>query len=155
MDRLWGQTFSHFPQALALIGPLCFRQILEIILSGDLLISVHGKVVPDPEVLRNIDAMRAGHTVSAARTAILRSGLDGSGNSLTIFSSFSVRGSKLPKVFRLSSTCSIVDIPLNTTWTSGWDATQRRAQEEVLGLRLGLLEGSFYFHRESRPRDRL
>ena len=80
-----GTDFFAFSTGFALIGPLCFRQILEIILSGDLLISVHGKVVPDPEVLRNINAMRAGHTVSASRTAILRSGLDGSGNSLHDF----------------------------------------------------------------------
>ena len=80
-----GTDFFAFSTGFALIGPLCFRQILEIILSGDLLISVHGKVVPDPEVLRNINAMRAGHTVSASRTAILRSGLDGSGNSLHNF----------------------------------------------------------------------
>ena len=43
--------------------------------------------------------------------------------------SSSDRGLKLPKVFRLSSTCSIVDMPLNMTFTLGRLPTQRRAKD--------------------------
>ena len=38
-------------------------------------------------------------------------------------------GSNRPSVARLSSTCSGVDIPLKITFTPGWLATQRMAQD--------------------------
>ena len=66
-----------FSAGLTFIGPLTLRQILEIILSGDLFVSIHGEIIPDPEVLRNIDTVRTRHTISTAGTAVLGPCLDG------------------------------------------------------------------------------
>ena len=127
--------------AVALVGPGLGLHSLPIP-AGDGVVLIHGHTVPDTEALGDVHPSRAGHTVTAA-TAELTAQLlpvvvqpfftrwaSRRAVSSTVARSSSDRGRNWLKVFRLSSSCSMLPMPLSTTFTPGKLPTQRMAQEE-------------------------
>ena len=73
--------------------------------------------IPYAKASRNVHSCRTWHTVSAGCTAVLYTLVQCICTWQTASCSASFNGSKSVKVFRLSSTCSMLDIPLSTTLT--------------------------------------
>ena len=80
MGRCWGQAASHLPQRTQWLGLFGIGEAgFPLVLDG-LGLAEHPQLVPDAEVVRDVHAHGAGHTVAAAGAADLDPAVqDGSG----------------------------------------------------------------------------
>ena len=67
--RCWGQTASHLPQRTQWLAFSASGEAGRPLLADGVLLAEHPELVPDAEIVRNVHAHGAGHTVAAAGAA--------------------------------------------------------------------------------------